>query len=103
MLTALIRKRDTGTLATAIPAISAIPASESSGNERRIARIAKVAVANPKEARPATPAPIVGADGTAQSVDHEWYEERAAIYQYDAGMSRQEAEARAMKEVMNHG
>ena len=45
---------------------------------------------------------IVGADTTAESFDHEWYEERAAIYQYDAGMSRQEAEARAMKEVMNH-
>ena len=98
-LLALIRKRDTGNLATAIPAIPAIPVSDSTENEHRIARIAKVAVANPKEATPAPPAPLVGATDTAATFDQEWYEERAAIYEFDAGFSRQEAEARAMKEV----
>ncbi len=63
-LRALIRKRDTGELATAIPAISAIPASDSTGNDQRIARIAKVAVANPKE-RQTAPLAIVGAGDTA--------------------------------------
>ena len=102
-LPALIRKRDTGNLATAIPAIPAIPVSDSTENEHRIARIAKVAVANPKEATPATPAPIVGATDTAATFDQEWHEERAAIYEFDAGLSREEAERRAYLEVMNHG
>ena len=31
----------------------------------------------------------------------DWYEERAAIYEYDANLSRYEAERRAMKEVMD--
>lgn len=87
-LLALIRKRDTGQIATAIPAISAIPASDSTGNERRIARIAKVAVANPKEAR-----------ATAAPVDDELFQERAAIYEFDAGFTREEAERRAYLEV----
>lgn len=98
-LLALIRKRDTGKLATAIPAISAIPVSDSTGNERRIARIAKIAVANPEEVKPATPAPVVGTDTTAATFDQEWFEERAAIYEFDAGCSRQEAERRAYLEV----
>jgi hypothetical protein len=98
-LLALIRKRDTGKLATAIPAISAIPASDSTGNESRIARIAKVAVANPKEATPATPAPIVGADTTAAPFDDELFQERAGILEFDAGFTREEAERRAYLEV----
>lgn len=43
---------------------------------------------------------IVDADTTAATFDHGWYEERAAIYEFDAGFSREDAEARAMKEVM---
>jgi hypothetical protein len=42
---------------------------------------------------------IVDADTTAAPFDQEWFDERAAIYQYDANFSRQEAEARAMMEV----
>lgn len=90
-LLALIRKRDTGKLATAIPAISAIPAGDATGDERRIARIATVAVANPKEVKP-----------TAALFEDELFQERAAIYQFDAGFTRQEAEARAMKEVTSY-
>ncbi len=87
-LLALIRKRDTGNLATAIPAISAIPVSVSTGNDQRIARIAKVAVANTEEVKPA-----------AAPFDQEWFDERAAIYEYDAGFTREEAERRAYLEV----
>lgn len=63
-LLALIRKRDTGSIATAIPAIAAIPASVSTENDQRIARIAKVAVANPKEQQTA-PLAIVSTGHTA--------------------------------------
>lgn len=91
-LLALIRKRDTGSIATAIPAIPAIPDNQSTGNEHRIARIAKVAVANPKEAKT-----------TAADFDQEWFAEKAAIYEYDGGLLRAEAERRAYLEVMNHG
>lgn len=45
-LSALIRKRDTGNLATAIPAISA---TQPKGEAATVARIATVAVANPRE------------------------------------------------------
>lgn len=92
MLTALIRKRDTGKVATAIPAISAIPAGDSTGDERRIARIAKVAVANPKEVK-----------AMAAPLDDELFQERAAILEFDAGFTRAEAERRAFLEVTNHG
>lgn len=50
-LSALIRKRDTGNLATAIHAISATQHSEDAAT---VARIATVAVANPKEEKPDT-------------------------------------------------
>ncbi|MFZ5594737.1 MAG: hypothetical protein ACOY4D_10870 [Pseudomonadota bacterium] len=52
-LSALIRKRDTGNLATAIPAISA---TQPKGETATVARIATVAVANPKEEKTASPA-----------------------------------------------
>ena len=45
-LSALIRKRDTGSLATAIPAISA---TQPKGEAGTVARIATVAVAKPDE------------------------------------------------------
>ena len=48
-LSALIRKRDTGNLATAIPAISATQPKRKAAT---VARIATVAVANPKEGQP---------------------------------------------------
>ncbi|MHB8472911.1 MAG: hypothetical protein ACYDC8_08705 [Gammaproteobacteria bacterium] len=50
-LAALIRKRDTGNLATAIPAIHATQQAEVTGT---VARVATVAVANPPDAKPAT-------------------------------------------------
>lgn len=56
-LSALIRKRDTGNLATAIPAISATQPKWVAG---RIARIATVAVATPQEEKPKPPV-VVGA------------------------------------------
>ncbi len=60
-LSSLIRKRDTGNLATAIPAISA---TQPKGEAATVARIATVAVANPKEEKTAPP-PKVGAGDTA--------------------------------------
>jgi len=60
-LSALIRKRDTGKLATAIPAISA---TQPKGEAATVARIATVAVANPKGEKPAPPAKV-GASDTA--------------------------------------
>jgi len=52
-LSALIRKRNTGNLATAIPAISA---TQPKGGAATVARIATVAVAIPKEEKTAPPA-----------------------------------------------
>ena len=46
---------------------------------------------------------IVDADTTAATFGQEWFEERASIYEFDAGFSRQEAERRAYLEVINHG
>ena len=60
-LSALIQKRDTGNLATAIPAISA---TQPKGDAATVARIATVAVANPKEEKTASPAKV-GAGDTA--------------------------------------
>lgn len=60
-LSSLIRKRDTGSIATAI---SAIPATQPKGEAATVARIATVAIANPKEEKPAPPA-IVGAGDVA--------------------------------------
>lgn len=60
-LSALIRKRDTGNLATAIPAISA---TQPKGEAATVARIATVAIANPKEEKAAL-SPKVGAGDTA--------------------------------------
>ena len=57
-LTALIRKRDTGSIATAIPAISA---TQPKGESATIARMATVAVASPPEAKAATPDPATEA------------------------------------------
>jgi len=60
-LSALIRKRDTGNLATAIPAISA---TQPKGEAATVARIATVAVANPEERKTVPPAKV-GAGDTA--------------------------------------
>lgn len=51
------------------------------------------------EAKPATPAPKVGADITAADFDREWFEERAGILEFDAGYPRHEAEKLAYLEV----
>lgn len=42
---------------------------------------------------------IVGADTTAAPFDQEWLDERAGILEFDAGLSRPEAERRAYLEV----
>jgi hypothetical protein len=60
-LSALIRKRDTGNLATAIPAI---PATQPEGEAATVASVATLAVANPKEEKTAPPAKV-GAGDTA--------------------------------------
>ena len=57
-LSSLIRKRDTGGIATAIPAISA---TQPKGEAATVARIATVAVANPPEAKADTPDPATEA------------------------------------------
>lgn len=96
-LSALIRgKRNSCEVATAIPAISA---TDEQDRARTVARIAIVAVANRPEAKPATPAPIVDAGNTAADFDREWYEERAAILEFDAGLPRHKAERLAYMEV----
>jgi len=41
---------------------------------------------------------VSGKQGAA-SFDHEWFDERAAIYEFDAGFTREEAERRVLKEV----
>lgn len=66
-LSALIRKRDAGNLATAIPAISATQPTREAAT---VARIATVAVANPREDKTAPPA-IVDAGETA-TVSRSW-------------------------------
>ena len=63
-LSALIRKRDTGNLATAIPAISA---TQPRGETGTVARIATVAVANPEERKAATPAKVDTGDTATAS------------------------------------
>jgi len=60
-LSALIRKRDTRNLATAIPAISATQPKGEAATVARIATVATVAVANPPEAKAATPDPATEA------------------------------------------
>ena len=57
-LSSLIRNRDTGSIATAIPAISA---TQPKGEAATVARIATVAVANPPEAKADTPDPATEA------------------------------------------
>jgi hypothetical protein len=63
-LSNLIRKRDTGNLATAIPAISA---TQPKGEAGTVARIATVAVANPKEGQTALPAKVSPGDTATAS------------------------------------
>jgi hypothetical protein len=63
-LSALIRKRDTGNLATATPAISATQPKEEAAT---VARIATVAVANPKEEKTAPPAKVGAVDAATAS------------------------------------
>jgi hypothetical protein len=60
-LSSLIRKRDTGNIATAISAISA---TQPKGEAATVAKIATVAVANPKEEKTTSPLEI-GAVNTA--------------------------------------
>lgn len=43
--------------------------------------------------------PVVGADTTAATFDQEWFDERAGIFQFEAGLTREEAERRAYLEV----
>ena len=63
-LSALIRKRDTGNLATAIPVISA---TQPKGEAGTVARIATVAVANPKGEKTAPPAKVSPGDTATAS------------------------------------
>lgn len=130
-LSALIRKRDTGNLATDIPAISA---TQPKGEAATVARIATVAVANPKKEKThgdtAIPDDLeylirragtyweyspedyalvrdlarrdpdglrlaLESDKWIAMVEQEAFEERAAIMEYDGGLSREEAERAA--------
>jgi hypothetical protein len=91
-LSALIRKRGTGNLATAIPAIFA---THGRGNGATVARIATVAVANPKEEKTAPPANVSSED----EIYREAIEERAGILEFEAGYPRDEAERLAELQV----
>lgn len=53
----------------------------------------------PENGNTGSMAPKVGADPAAASFDDELLQERAAIYEFDAGFSRQEAERLAYLEV----
>lgn len=46
-----------------------------------------------------SPAPKVGTVTTAADFDQEWYEERAGIYEFDAGFTREVAERMAYAEI----
>lgn len=119
-LAALIRKSEQRKVATAIPAI---PATQPNGEAATVARIATVAVANPTEAQtatvsrwwlihypdgapvevwtspPATYAQIMASRPDAVAAEpfiNEAFEERAAIMEYDGGLSGEEAECQAM-------
>jgi hypothetical protein len=94
-LSALIRKRDTGNLATAIPAIFA---TQPKREIATVARIATVAVASPEKQKTVSPV-MVAANPIADSpFDPEAFEERAAICEFDGGLTREEAEAIAWHE-----
>lgn len=77
----LIRKRNAGNLATAIPAISATQQGESAAT---VARIATVAVASPTSSKP---------------FDREAFGERGAIREFDGGFSRHDAEQLARADL----
>lgn len=58
-----------------------------------------VTLVTPEKRNGGSGAPIVGTDTTAAPFDQEWFEERAAIYEFDAGFPRHEAERLAYLEV----
>lgn len=80
-LAALIRK---GGLAKAATAIRAIPATQHGKAAATVARIATVAIAKPTS--PAT-------------IDREAFEERAAVREFDGGLSRADAERLALVDL----
>ena len=57
----------------------------------------------PENGNTGSTAPIVGAGDAAAPFNQEWLDERAAIYEFDAGFTRAEAERRAFLEVTKHG
>ena len=83
ILSALIRKGGLWKVATAIPATDATEEGKMAGT---VARIATVAVASP-------PSP--------ETFDREAFEERAAIMEFDGGLSRDEAEREAWAAVLH--
>lgn len=91
-LIALIRKREAERPANANPAKAA---NDPVAENAPLARLATLALASPTETKPA----IVGTDTTAAPFDDELFQKRAAIYEFGAGITREEAERRAMKEV----
>ena len=96
-LAALIRKRESGKPATAIPATAATEEGRKVGT---VARIATVAVAN-ESREPGKPScPIIAEAIDADAL--EFFEERAGIAEYDGGLSREEAEAQAREATERH-
>lgn len=82
-LASLLKKGGLPGRATAIPATFATDAPLQLPT---VAKVAKVAVANP---------PGVASKDNAQPLDREAWPERAAIVEYDGGLTRQDAEALA--------
>jgi len=82
-----LRKLDSGNCAPCVLPKLPKPPFDSKGSSD-VTRFQKTASSND---------PIVGAG--AAPFDQEWFDERAAIYEFDAGFTREEAECRAMKEV----
>lgn len=87
-----LKKLDSGNCAPCVLPKLPKPPFDSKGSSY-VARFQKTAPGNDA---------VVGADTAAASFD-ELFQERAAIYEFDAGFTRAEAERRAFLEVTKHG
>lgn len=84
-----LKKLDSGNCAPCVLPKLPKPTFGSNGSSY-VARFQKTAPGNDA---------IVGADSTAAGFDQEWFDERAGILEFDANLTREEAERRAYLEV----
>jgi hypothetical protein len=93
-LLANLRKKQSERFATATLATFA---THEGGRALTVATVATVSVAKPINTKPSTPEKV-GAGDTAQPINPEAWEERAAICEFDGGLSRADAESMAWQE-----